>query len=79
MTGRTSNTGEKLSSEILYLCARKRHKAVEFQKVENTLSKKIGDYTDVISKIECVPEVYAFISVVFIIESKSRQDAKLNT
>ena len=52
--GLTGYTGKKLSGKILDLCTRERHKIIALQKVENTLSQKIGDNADMVAIVEAV-------------------------
>ena len=48
----TCDAGKKLLRKVLYLTARKGHKLVALQKIENTLPKQICDNAYVVSKVE---------------------------
>ena len=52
---------------MLYLAAREWYKAISFQKVEDALSEEIRDYTNMVSEIKAIAEVYTFVAVVFVI------------
>lgn len=67
----TSNTGEKLPGKALNLTARERHKSVALEEVENALAQQIRDYTYVVSVVEAVAKVYAFVAIVFVVHGKS--------
>ena len=51
----TSNAGEELSSKALDLTARKGHKSVALEKVEDALAKKVCDDANMITKVKAVP------------------------
>lgn len=51
----TSNAGEELPGKTLNLTAWEGYESVALKKVEDTLAQKIGDYTNVIPKVETVP------------------------
>lgn len=75
----TSNTREELPSKALDLTARKRHKSISFQKIENALSKEVGNDAYVVSKVERIAQVYALVSICLIIESQRRKHSQLDT
>ena len=63
---------------MLYLTARKRHKRVAFEKVENALPVKICDDADVIPEIETFAQVYALIPIVGVVLAEGLEYPQLN-
>lgn len=64
----TSNTGKKLSCEILYLCAWKWDKAVTLQKIEDALAEQVRNNAYVIPVIKRVSKVYTFVAIRLVVE-----------
>jgi hypothetical protein len=63
----TCYTRKELASKILNLTAWKWHKRVAFEKVKDTLTKKVCDNANMVAKVKTVTQVNALISVRFII------------
>ena len=63
----TSDTGEKLPGKALYLAARKGHKTIALQKIEDALSKQIRDNANVVAKVKAVSKMYTLVSVLSVI------------
>jgi hypothetical protein len=61
-----------LAGEQLDVGAGKWREAVRLQEIKDALSKEIGNNADVIAKVETMPKVNAFVSVLAIILRKSR-------
>jgi hypothetical protein len=74
----TSHTCKELTCKALDLRTGKWHKAVAFEKIEDTLTQKISDNTDMVSKVEGVSQVDALVSVCFVVESKCGKDAQFD-
>lgn len=47
----------------MYLAARKGDECIAFEEIKDALSKKVGDDADMVSKIEAIPEMNAFVSI----------------
>jgi hypothetical protein len=62
-----------LSSEVLNLTAGKWDEAVGLQEIKNTLTQQVCHDADMVSEIEAVTEVNAFVSVAPIIRSQRGQ------
>lgn len=60
-----------MPSKALDLTAWEGHESIAFKKVKDALAQKIGDYADVVTEVEAVPEMYAFISILSIIVGQS--------
>ncbi len=63
---------------MLYLTARKGHKGVAFEEIKDALTKQICDNAYVISEIEALPQVYAFISILSVVVRQSLKDSQLD-
>jgi len=63
----TSNTGEELTREALYMRARKRHELVLLEEVEHALTEKVGNDANVVLEVEAVPQVDTLVSVVLVV------------
>ena len=73
----TSNTGKELPGKVLNLRARKRHEAVPLQEIKDALPKQICDNAYMISEVERVPKVYAFVPVRLVVELECGKDSQL--
>lgn len=60
------------------MTAGKRHKLVILEEVKDALPKKIRDYANVVPKVECVPQMYAFVVIEPIVVGQGRQYLELN-
>jgi len=63
----------------LYLSAREGDKTVALQKVEDALPKQVRDDTYVISVVERVSKVYAFVAVGLVVQRQGGQHSQLNS
>lgn len=63
----TGNACEKLASELLDLTAWKGNKTIAFQEIKHALAQQIGDYANVVSEVETVSEMNAFIAIAFVV------------
>lgn len=61
------------------LTAWERYKAITLQEIENALTEKIGDDTNVVAEVEGVAKVNTLIAVGFVVERESRQYSQLYT
>lgn len=66
-----------MSCKVLDLTAWKWDEAISFEEIENALPKQIRYYADMVSKIETVSEVNAFIAVLTIVLGERRENSKL--
>ena len=67
----TGNTGQKLPGETLYLTAWERDKGIRLEKVEDALSEQIRHDADVVSKVEAISQVDAFVTILSVVVRKS--------
>lgn len=74
----TGYTREELSSKVLDLAAGERNKAVAFQEIKHALSEQIGDNANVVSVIEAIPQVDAFIAILLIIRRERGQHSQFD-
>lgn len=63
----TGHACKELTSKALNLRTGKGNKAISLQKVEHTLSQKVGNDTYVISEVKGVSQMYAFVPVGFVV------------
>jgi hypothetical protein len=68
----TGYTGEELPSKVLDLAVGERHKGVALQKIKDTLSQKIHNYTDMVAVVKAVSEVDTAVPVLLVICLQSR-------
>lgn len=68
---------KELPRKVLDLGAGKRHKAVALQEVEDALPEQVRDDADVIAEIERVPQMYALVAVLCVVELECGEDSKL--
>jgi hypothetical protein len=68
-----------LPGKELDVCAWKWREAVRLQEVENALSIQISHNTNVIAKVEAMPQVDAFVPVLAIVLCKGGKDSKLDS
>ena len=61
------------------MTAGKGDKLVAFEEVEDALAEQVGNDTDVVSEVEGIPEVYAFIPVVLVILGQCGKNSQLDT
>ena len=78
MERRTGHAREQLAGKVLYLSAWKRHEAISLQEVEDALPEKICDYTDVVSEVEGVAEMYTFVPVGLIVQGEGGEDSEFD-
>jgi hypothetical protein len=64
----TSYTRKELSGEALNLRAREWHKSISLEEVEDALPKEVCDNADVVSEVERISEMYAFVSVCLVVQ-----------
>lgn len=64
---RTSNTGKQLASKLLNMTAGKWHKTIALEEIKHTLAKKVSDNTNVVSEVEAIPEMDAFVAIALVI------------
>jgi hypothetical protein len=58
----------------LDLAAREGHKSVGLQEIEHALAQEIRYDADVISEIEAFSEMYAFVSILFVVHGQSGEN-----
>ena len=61
------------------LCTWKWDEGVEFEEVEHALAEKVRDNANVISVVEGVTKVNAFVSIVLVVQGQGGQNSKLDT
>ena len=66
----TSNTGQQLPRKTLDLTTGKWNEAVGFEEVKDALAEEIGDYADVVPKVEAIAKVNAFVAVFRIVHGQ---------
>lgn len=63
----TSYASKQLTRKTLYLAAWERDERIAFEKIEDTLPQKIRDDTNMISKVEAVPQMNTLISICLVV------------
>ena len=75
----TSNASKQLSCKALNLAVWKWHKRVCFQKVKHRLAQQIHNYADVTAEIEAIPQMYAAVAVLWIVQTQGLQHPQLDS
>jgi hypothetical protein len=74
----TSYTRKELSGETLDLRAGKWHKSISLEEVKDTLSQKICDNADVVSEVEGITQMDAFVAVGLVVQRQSGENPQFN-
>jgi hypothetical protein len=74
----TGNARKELASKLLDVSARKGHKGVALEEVEDALAQEIGDDADVVAEVKRVSQVDTLVAVVLVVACQSRQDPQLD-